>query len=119
MNQFNDQFKLYAAHKKEPWFKRLSDCQLKEITINTSTPEDEYIFKTKGVAELRKHRLKYIHTQCKKQNVLLSYGQIARILGVSIKTIGRYIRDLGDIGIIIRTRGKNLDYDEEKESFEG
>lgn len=119
MNQFNDQFKLLAAHKNEPWFKRLSECELKEVTINTSTPEDEYIFKTKGVAALRKHRLKCIHNQCEKQNVLLSYGQIARILGVSIKTIGRYIRDLESFGIIIRTRGKNLGYNEEKESFEG
>lgn len=94
---------------QEPWYKKISQCNQKEVTLTVDHPEDTRIAKLKGVAALRRHRIKRICQECEEQAALLSYEQLANILTASIKTISRDIKHIEQTeGIILRTRGNGL-----------
>lgn len=101
----NQCINVVAVSDQEPWYKRKEGCNTKNITLTISTPEDDLIFKTKGVVALRKHKLQRFHRECEEQKALLSYEQLAKLIGVSSKTIARYIQSLKGAGIMIKTRG--------------
>ncbi len=94
---------------KEPWYKKRSQCNRKEVTLTVSTPEDSKIAKLNGVAALRRHRLKRICRECEEQDALLSYEQLANLLTASIKTISRDIKHIENTeDLILRTRGNGV-----------
>lgn len=104
-----DQFiNIIGISDKEPWYKKRSKCEKKEIKITVSSEEDAGIARIKGVAGLRQHKLKRICSECENQESLLSLEELGNLLTSSVKTISRDIRNIQEKeGIMLRTRGKN------------
>ena len=93
----------------EPYYKKLSKCKTKQITVTISSDDDTKIAKINGVAALRRHRLKRICKESEEQEALLSFEQLANILTASVKTISRDIKYIyATDGTFLKTRKYNI-----------
>lgn len=102
----NNQIIRQVVAKGEPAGKRIRDCKLIPVTLTMSFNGQEKIEKDKGLSYLKKIKIHQLAWESYEQGGLLSYEDIESILGISISTIKRHIKQYKLEGIIVPTRGQ-------------
>lgn len=102
----NNQIIRQVVAKGEPAGKRIRDCRLVPVTLTMSLNGQEKIEKDKGLGYLKKMKIHQLAWEAYEQDGLLSYEDIESILGISISTIKRYIKQYKTEGIVVPTRGQ-------------
>lgn len=105
----NNQIVKHVVAVGEPAGKRIRDCRLVSVTLTMSFNGEEKVEKQKGLNHLKKMKIHQLAWEAYEQGGLLSYEDIENILGISISTIKRYIRQYRADGIVVPTRGQIQD----------
>ena len=103
------QIKILAIDKKEPAGKPIKDCKKIPIVVTLQSEDDIKVEKEHGHIATRQTIIQRIADEALDQGALLTQEDIARILGVNVRTIRRDLSDLRKQGIIIQTRGEVKD----------
>lgn len=95
-----------AVDDREPAGKPVAMCRKISIALTLHNPDEDLdVYKHKGLAGLRRHRLLRLTKQAIEQGALLSYEDIAFLLTSSVVTIKRDMANLRRQGLSIPTRG--------------
>ncbi len=105
----NNQIVRQVVAVGEPAGKRIRDCRLVPVMLTMSFNCEGKIEKQKGLSYLKKMKIHQLAWEAYEQGGLLSYEDIENILGISISTIKRYIRQYKAEGIVVPTRGQIQD----------
>lgn len=105
----NNQVIRHVVAKGEPAGKRIKDCKLVPVVLTMNFNSEEKLEKAKGISHLKKIKVHQLAWEAYEQGGLLSYEDIQSILGISISTIKRYIKQYRNEGIIVPTRGQIQD----------
>lgn len=102
----NNQIVRQVVALGEPAGKRIKDCKLVSVNLTMSFNCENRIEHEKGLSYLRKIKVHQLAWEAYEQGGLLSYEDIENILGISISTIKRHIRQYKAEGIVVPTRGQ-------------
>jgi len=102
----NNQIIRQVVAKGEPAGKRIRDCRLVPVTLTMSFIGEEKLERHKGLSHLKKIKVHQLAWEAYEQGGLLSYEDLESILGISISTIKRYIKQYKAESIIVPTRGQ-------------
>lgn len=95
-----------AIDDREPAGKPISLCKKISVSLTLhNSDEDLDIYKLKGLAGMRKHRIMRITKEAIEQGAVLSYEDIAFILTTSVVTVKRDFAALRRQGLTIPSRG--------------
>lgn len=95
-----------AVDDREPAGKPVGLCKKKSVRLTVhDVDQDLQIYKDKGLAGLRQHRLLRITKEAIEQGALLSYEDLAFILTSSVITVKRDMAQLRRAGLTIPSRG--------------
>ena len=90
----------------EPAGKRIKDCKLIDVKLSMHVNGEEKVEREKGLKHLRKLKVHQLSWEAYEQGGVLSYEDIESILGISISTIKRIVKEYKNEEIIIPTRGQ-------------
>lgn len=90
----------------EPAGKRIRDCRLIPVTLTMNFNGEEKVEQKNGLSYLKKMKVHQLAWEAYEQGGLLSYEDIESILGISISTIKRYIKQYRIEGVVVPTRGQ-------------
>jgi len=90
----------------EPAGKRIRDCKLISVNLTMNFNGEAKLEREKGLSYIKKMKVHQLAWEAYEQGGLLSYEDIASILGISISTIKRYIKQYKAEGIVVPTRGQ-------------
>lgn len=102
----NNQVVRQVVAKGEPAGKRIRDCRLVPVSLTMNFNGEEKVEKQKGLSHFKRMKVHQLAWEAYEQGGLLSYEDIESILGISISTIKRYIRQYRSEGIVVPTRGQ-------------
>lgn len=102
----NNQIVRQVVSKGEPAGKRIRDCRLVPVILTMNFNGEEKVEDQSGLSHLKRIKVHQLAWEAYEQGGLLSYEDIESILGISISTIKRYIRQYKTEGIIVPTRGQ-------------
>lgn len=95
-----------AIDDREPAGKPISLCRKVSVHLTLHNPDEDLdVYKQKGLAGLRRHRLLRITKEAIEQGAVLSYEDIALLLTTSVVTIKRDFAYLRRQGLVIPSRG--------------
>jgi predicted transcriptional regulator len=89
----------------EPAGKPLSACQLRDVILTIDHRNDADIQHRHGTVALRQAKVLRLSFQTYEQGGLLSYEDLASILGLDNSTIKRLVAQLRELGFDVPTRG--------------
>ena len=99
----------YRAVKSDiPSGVKTDEMSFKTVKL-TIFSEDDVEYAKKSQKELLKNRIVRLTNEAFEQGTLLTQADLSILLNVSIKTIGRHIKQLLEEGIIVPTRGNIMD----------
>lgn len=102
----NNQIIRQVVAKGEPAGKRIRDCRLVPVILTMNFNGEEKIEANNGLSHLKRIKVHQLAWEAYEQGGLLSYEDIESILGISISTIKRCIRQYKTEGIVVPTRGQ-------------
>lgn len=95
-----------AVDDREPAGKPVALCKKTSVRLTVNNvDEDLKVYKDKGLAGLRQHRLLRITKEAIEQGALLSFEDLAFILTTSVITIKRDMSYLRQAGLTVPSRG--------------
>jgi len=95
-----------AIDDREPAGKPVSLCRKISVHLTLHNPDEDLdVYKQKGLAGLRRHRLLRITKEAIEQDAVLSYEDIAFLLTTSVVTVKRDFAYLRRQGLTIPSRG--------------
>jgi len=94
-----------AVAKKEPAGKPISKCRKAPVRLTTFYESDGVVLANEGTVALRSVRLLRMTNEAYDQHGLLSYEDLAVILGVDPSTVQDHVHQMRAKGIVVRTRG--------------
>jgi len=94
-----------AVARKEPAGKPIKDCKLVPVRLSLFLGSDCEILYEDGTVSLRGFKIARLAGEAFRQGGLLSYEDLANLLGVDPSTIGDHVRTLRAAGVFVPTRG--------------
>lgn len=95
-----------AIDDREPAGKPISLCKKISVSLTLHNPDEDLdVYKQKGLAGMRRHRILRITKEAIEQGAVLSYEDIAFILTTSVVTVKRDFANLRRQGLTIPSRG--------------
>lgn len=106
VNLNSGQIHYLAIDDREPAGKPISLCKKISVSLTLHNPnEDLDVYKQKGLAGMRRHRILRITKEAIEQAAVLSYEDIAFVLTTSVVTVKRDFANLRRQGLTIPSRG--------------
>ena len=100
------QTRLVVAKLSAPFGPSLADTEKVEITLTQDAgDEDTQVKKQQGAEGLRQGRILRLTEEALEQGGVLTQEDLARVLGVDVRTIRRSVKELKEAGHLVQTRG--------------
>jgi DNA-binding Lrp family transcriptional regulator len=100
------QVRLVVARLNAPFGPPLAETDKVEVTLTVDAgAEDESIKKQEGIERLRQGRILRLSEEALEQGGVLTQEDLARVLGVSRRTVARAVKALKGEGHLVQTRG--------------
>jgi hypothetical protein len=96
-----------AVSSHEPAGRKLSECELKAVSLNYIVPEDWEVINRDSAKDLKWERLKRLATEAHYQGVALTQPDLSLLLGISTSAIQNCLKEHPTV--ILPTRGMLAD----------
>jgi hypothetical protein len=103
------QVRYVAVAQGQPAGRPLSQCVTVPVLLTVVDDADAGLLVRQGSVALRRARLQRLSHQAQKQGALLSYEDLALLLGVDTATIRRQVAQCRKAGLAVPTRGQEAD----------